>query len=361
MPNDYQAEADSQEVNKTVEDPLDASDALDHEATELDKYSQFVDELEESEQGGYTADDTEEESPESDSEESSGEEFQEEDQFEEENPEDEEESNADEAEESENQDGEEEEETPENNTSNRFRIRAQDEVESEALSLRKRHPDWSLEQCITKAKDLLGVAEQSNQETDGEASEAVRTTADVASEIEQLRKEHREATTGLDFEKAAELFDQIENLRDEREQLRITEFQQKNYQEQQEHERFETQFSSSENKAVQFYPDATDPDSPLTKRIIELNQQMQDLDDPLYRSPDKPFILAKQAAKELGIPMHNPKNAVAKKQGSSTRRLIQPASGNARTTPKDAPAGKLEEQLGKIDSLEAYEDFAESL
>jgi len=344
MPNDNQAQADSQQENETVEDPLDASDVPDQGATELAEYAQFVDGLED-EQGDEPAE-SDEETTEDSEEEASGEE--EESQEEESTEEEAETPTTD------------EEEEPEQRTTDRFRIRAKDEVEAEALSLRKRHPDWSLEDCISKAKDILGV-KPPEQEENGNNAAPSRTVAQVNTELADLRAKHKEATTALEFDQAAELFDQIEQLRDEREELRVSELRDNSIREQQEQNAFERQFEASETKAVTFYPDTTDPDSQMTQRILELDHQMRDLGDPLYHSPDKPFILAKQAAKELGIPMRNPNAPAAKKSATSKSRPIQPASGNARTTPNTATAGKLEEQLGRIDSLEAYEDLAASL
>ena len=345
MTNDDQARADAT-ADLEVDDPLDSSNVPDTGAAELAGYSDFVDSLEEGGEGdGF-------ESPESEPESEGGEE-----------PQGEEPGDFEAGSEQPEAGGEQEEEEPagEEPTANRFRIRAKDEVEAEALSLRKRHPDWSLEDCLTKAKAILGVAERSEEQA-GEESQPARTASAVSQEIEALRVKYKEATEGLEFDQAADIFMQIEKLRDERDDLRISERYEQDRREQVQQESLERQFAESERKAVTYYPDTTDPESAMTKRIIELDKQMRDLGDPLYSSPDKPFLLAKMAARELGIPMTNPSSAqAAKRTAPRTGSPVNPASGNARTTPKTSASPRADEALAGVNSLEAYEDLVEAM
>jgi hypothetical protein len=85
---------------------------------------------------------------------------------------------------------------------------------------------------------------------------------------------------------------------------------------------------------------------------------MLELGDPLYHSTDKPFILAREAAKNLGIPMKKPGSAPAKK--SVQHRPIQPASGNARTTTTDS-AQRASEAIDGIKSLRDWRETVASL
>jgi hypothetical protein len=363
MTSDDQARADATAEEQTVDDPLDTSNVPDPGATELAEYNAYVDSLEEGEDE-QSPDSDSDEAPEerADDEESPGEEEDDESESHGEEPAEEDESDDADAETEEDEDeaasGEEDEEPT--SRSERYRIRAKDEVEAEALSLRKRHPDWSLEQCLTKAKAILGVEEAAESETSEGDQTSMRTLDDVTREIEELRDKHEEATENLEFKEASAIFRQMEKLRDEREELRIADREKKSQQEQEQYQSMERQFRESEKKAVTYYPETTDPDSAITKRIIELDQQMRDLNDPLYSSPDKPFILAKQAAKELGIPMSNPKAAKPKKKTAAPSRPVNPASGNARTNPKAAPS-KVDDVLAGVDTVEAYEDLVASL
>lgn len=68
-----------------------------------------------------------------------------------------------------------------------------------------------------------------------------------------------------------------------------------------EDKRFEEDYTRSERKAVAAYPDTTNSESAMVKRMVELDEQMRKQGDPRYHSPEKPMILAEIAAKELGI------------------------------------------------------------
>jgi len=68
-----------------------------------------------------------------------------------------------------------------------------------------------------------------------------------------------------------------------------------------EERRLSEQFDRSTAQAIAAYPDYGNPESPLFKRIAEIDSALKSDGDPLYQSPDKPMILAWRAAKELGI------------------------------------------------------------
>jgi hypothetical protein len=251
-----------------------------------------------------------------------------------------------------------EEEEPENSQQSRYRIRAKDEVENEALALRKRHPDWSLKDCLAKAEQVLGVGKADESEAAADDATPARTTELVTKEITDLRAQKKEALAAMEFEKVADLDDQIDALRDEKEDLRVKESHEANTKRDTESVRFNSEWEQSEARAVAHYPDCTKADSPLVKRMNEIDARMKRLDDPLFNSPDKPFLLAKQAAKELAIPMVDPAAATkpaAKKATSNSRRPVTPASGNARTTEPADTATKLEKQIGNVTSLDDYE------
>ncbi|MEI6676276.1 MAG: hypothetical protein WCO57_13985 [Verrucomicrobiota bacterium] len=184
------------------------------------------------------------------------------------------------------------------------------------------------------------------------------TVASVTATIEELRAQKREAQTNLEFETASELDAQIDLLRDKRDDLKIAEVREKSRSEQREVVAFNDAYDASERKAVTFYPDTLDPKSALVKRMAELDAQAERLGDPLFHSPEKPWLLTTQAALELGVLMTDPdqKKPVAK----AAARPMQPASGNARTT-ATVPAVKQEEAIDKIKSLADYEKFVASL
>jgi hypothetical protein len=345
MSNEDQAKADTAEDQK-VDDPLDASNIPDSGTSELAAYEAEIASLEESEYLNSTEELTQGDTPAEDPD--AEEDFLDD---EGEGGETEEELSEEPDEESDDADEPEVE-----NRTGRFRIRAADEVETEALSLRKRHPDWSLKDCIAKAEQILGVqpAAQEDQADDFEGSVERETVKSLTEQINDLRQQKLNAVNALEIETSVEIEAEIDKLLDRREELRIEEYQERNYQVVAQRQQYETSFEESSRKAVSFYPEAADANSALVKRIHELDAQMRELDDPIYNSPDKPFLLARAAAKQLGIIMSDPNKPRPMQSKSSKTRPVQPASGNARTS-APAPATRLEARLDEVQTLEDYE------
>lgn len=327
MPNDAQAQADLPEVEQTVVDPLDATSKPngDNEfaAYEAEREALLNAPMEEPQGEEPVEPEAEPEEADAASDEPPNEEVS-----------------------AEEEEAPAEESKPE---SGRFRIRAKDDLEIEALSLRKRHPEWSLKECLAKAEQLLGVPEADDKPREQE--EQGETVQSVTQAMADLKAKRKDAFAALEFETVAELDDQYESLRDKREELRVGEARAKAVAEQTQAEQFEAQYAKSERITATYYPDATDPESKLTKRMIELDTQMRELGDPLYHSPEKPFLLAKAAARELGVMMAKPDGKAIKP--TTSKSPIQPASGNARTTA--APSNKIEAAISNASSLDEYE------
>lgn len=336
MPNTDQAQADPTDET-TVMDPLDAMDTQEFGTSELSAY--------EAEVASLSLADLPGDEPEDDANED------------EDDSTEDDESTEDSGEEA-NEESSEEDATEEGEpaTSNRFRIRAKDDIEAEALALRKRHPDLSLKECIAKAELILGVEVESGETTTSEKASVQGDTVDsVTEQIKELQRKRREAITEMEFETQAELTEQIEELLDKRADLKISEARAKAEAEVNEQASFDKQYKESMRKAVSHYPDATNPDSAMTKRIIQLDAEMLEMGDPLYHSPDKPFLLAKAAARDLGIIMTKPGAVKAPaKAPRSQKSPIQPVSGSRGTIPTDSNQ-QFEAELDGIDTLEAYE------
>jgi hypothetical protein len=330
MPNTDQAQADPTD-DPTVSDPLDTENTHDDGTSELSSYADEIAALNLDEIPG---DEPEEETAE-------GDEIPEEEQ------------SADEDAEEANEESSEEDagEEPEPATSNRFRIRAKDDVEAEALALRKRHPDLSLKDCIAKAELILGV-EVASEQAQEEVSQG-DTVESVNAKIEELRRLRKDATSEMEFDTVSDLTDQIDDLRDQREELKVLESQVQAEKNAKAEQSFESDYAKSERLTVTYYPDTTNPESPMVKRMVELDRQMLEVGDPLYHSPDKPFLLAKAAARELGVIMTKPGAAPAKPSRSS-KSPMQPAPGNRGTTSTDS-SKSLEAEIDALDSLADYE------
>ena len=68
-----------------------------------------------------------------------------------------------------------------------------------------------------------------------------------------------------------------------------------------EERRLSEQFNRSTAQAIAAYPDYGKPESPLFKRIAEIDNAFKLAGDPFFKSADKSLILSWRAAKELGI------------------------------------------------------------
>jgi hypothetical protein len=68
-----------------------------------------------------------------------------------------------------------------------------------------------------------------------------------------------------------------------------------------EEKRFYEDYARSEQQAVAAFPDLGNDDTPLAKKVAEMDKALAADEDPLYNSADKPLILTRRAAKELRI------------------------------------------------------------
>jgi hypothetical protein len=330
MPNTDQAQADL--ADETVVDPLDATNTQNG----ISELSDYEAEMASLNLADLPGDDPEEPAADDDDESEDGEEPAEDD--------------GEQADEETSEDDLEEQTAP---ASNRFRIRAKDDVEAEALALRKRHPDLSLKDCIAKAELILGVEVKAGESTKEEVSKG-DTVESVNKQIEELKRLRKEATAEMEFDRQGELTDEIDDLREKRDDLKIRETRAKAESETKEQAAFNASYAKSEKLTVTHYPDTTDANSAMVKRMVELDKQMLELGDPLYHSPDKPFLLAKSAARELGVIMTKPSAATPAKSPRPTRIPMQPAPGNRGTTSTTSNQ-KFEAEIDGIETLEEYE------
>lgn len=223
-----------------------------------------------------------------------------------------------------------------------------------------KNPDVPLE----KAVEILGLklTADEQQQAETEANSAPTTLQEVSDLIAAKRAERKKAFgEDLDFKLAADLDEEIEALRDQADTLRRKETEVAS----QEQTRIETEFETSKSNAVKYYPDAANANSALVAKMVEIDRLFEETGDDRFASADKPFLLAKLAAKELGIAPRNP-NATAKKQSSlpallKTTSPVQPARGNARTQPSNTREGTLEEVVDNVRDEDSYEAAKKAL
>jgi hypothetical protein len=147
-------------------------------------------------------------------------------------------------------------------------------------------------------------------------------------------------------QEADKLLIEYQNLVRQEEATKLT------YEQEQEAEYRET-LKESQNKAVKFYPDTSDKNSAITKRMVEIDNELNEMDNDLYHDPDKPFIIAQMAARELGI-APNSKRQPATQGTKSTNISPFPASGR-QSTQAGSETKKISHVL-ELDNLDDYED-----
>lgn len=233
-------------------------------------------------------------------------------------------------------------ETP---TAKRLRIQLaeDDKVGRLTAAFLQRNRDWTLEQALEAARNKLGVKapqatpQQAATEAATPSQPAMPATIDaVDAAIKQLRADRAKAKTELRFEDEESLTTKIEDLIYHKFNLE----RQSDRQQVEAQTTYASKFQASESRAVELYPQASDANSDLGKRMVEIEQALEETGDPLFTNPDKPLIIAQMAAAELriaprrkGAPVTPAKPAAAPAAQTPKKGVVP--SGSSRTT---APA-----------------------
>lgn len=254
-----------------------------------------------------------------------------------------------EAEQEEQEEAEQEQEAQ--SSTSRFRFKS---AEDQAVAALAKGKGISLVEAarIYAGAETPQATEQAPQQQ--EAAAQSETVLAVEEEIAALKARKKEMLSSLDIEGADEIQDQIDDLKDKKADLRISEAQAKAQAAQAEQEAYVAKYEQSEDKVLQFYPEAGVAGTPINAEMVRLYNQMVELGDPVLNNPDRPMILAREAAANLGIPMKKTGSAPAK-PAVTHRPVFQPAGGNARTSPTDTPQA-FAQDLDNVTSLEAYEN-----
>lgn len=328
MVNEDQAKADLKTEETPVVDPLDAANSQIG-TNELDAY--------EAEREAMLAD--------LDAYPTQGQEPAEEQQ--EERQQDDDAVSEEEAEEQSEETSEEDEDEPEAKAPKRIRVSRPEDIAIAAIAKAK---DIS----FAEATDIFrGLSTTKHPDQEAEQTTASETVQSVSEEIKQLQAQKREALKNLEFEDFTDIENRLDALRDRREELKFSEAQAKARADKDAESEYYSKYGASEAKALGFYPDAGVKDSPMAKEMARLEAEMLEMGDDLYHSPDKPLILAKEAAKNLGIPMKKPGPAPVQK--TVQRRPFNPASGDARTTSADSNQA-FDQKVEGLTTLDAYEE-----
>lgn len=218
----------------------------------------------------------------------------------------------------------------------RVRVGSWSEEERKALQIRARNPDLSLAQAMEMVKK--GQSEQEAQIADPATLEA---------RIAERGKAKAEAIRALEFDKAADLELEIQSLNtDLRRSERLAAEEGVKAQAE-----YTQRVNEAKAKAVKFYPDASDKNSPLVSKMNEIYESLKDTQNPLVSDPDLPWKLTQMAANSIGMAPNSSKPAPSSSAARQTKPPI--ASGNARTT---APANiSAKDLIAKIDDLDTLQ------
>lgn len=265
----------------------------------------------------------------------------------------------------------------------RFRIKPRSEVDAKALEIHKANPDLTLDDAVSLAKRQLGLTptqpeaapvSSSPQQSAApapvpspsnglpgslEALEADLTR--VEAELEAAQVAQIEALTE-DFDKTAAVEAQKKINALAKQQIHLREqFTLKQIEAERQaieaEQRAEASFQQAARQAEELYPQASQPNSPLFKRILEYNEALKESGDDRYYDPRRPLLLAQWAANDLGIaprlsaPSVTPTTAAA--GGVSIPRLApSSAAPAARTLPAPTMAAQLDQVIDAAESID---------
>jgi hypothetical protein len=261
-----------------------------------------------------------------------------------------EEQETEETEESETEETETEEtEEPDTKNANRYRIKAKNDVERTALALHKANPTWTLEQSIEAAKKLHPEATDENQGEQQAASEEVDSLESIEAKIAELKERRKEAKKTFDADLEIELEEQIDALKDKRAELAVMAKQKQTTEEQQ----FYATAAKAEEKAIEYYPDAANPQSALAKEMARIDQDLIATDNPLIYDPNKAFRVAQMAANNLSIAPRSSQQKQTTVRKVSTRPALQPSNGSTRSSAAPVALSKLDDPDMSLSEYEA--------
>jgi hypothetical protein len=186
----------------------------------------------------------------------------------------------------------------------RLRLPEGDKEGRLAAAFLQRNKDWSMGQAIDAARKQLGTATpevKTQTQTTAETNEPTETLETVSAEIERLEAERSKAVKELRFEDTDGLDRQLRKLDRKHTALERQAEAEGRERKAQARAQYETSFAKSNTQAVGLYPDAANVESPLAKKMVEIETLLEETNDPLFRDPNKPLVVAQMAARELRI------------------------------------------------------------
>lgn len=248
-----------------------------------------------------------------------------------------------------------------------LRLPPDDKVGRLATSFMKRNRDMPMETAMEKARAQLGIKPKAETEAAKEevpANGLPTTVEDTEAEIKKLRAERKQANVALEFEKASDLNDKIEDLLQHRFDLQ----RQNERKESEAITTYEKKFGESEAKAVDLYDFAGKPESEGGKRMAEIDAALQENGDPLYHSPDKPLRIAQMVAAELkiaprrkGAPVTPAKAAAPTNGAPAPKKQVLPGGGSRTTPPPVNQPPAIDSKIKNVKSIHDLRNIRKEL
>jgi hypothetical protein len=246
----------------------------------------------------------------------------------------------------------------------RLSLEQMDDVDRLAIVLKRRNPDMSLAEAIDRAKKQLGItAETGNTESAKPKSATVEPSqVDVLQEkLNALKERHAAALAEYDTANAAEVLKEIEEVTSKLVDARVAAKTTAPQKADADAENAKQVEAASQRKALELYPDVANAQSPLFKRMLEIDNALRESDNPLYFDPGKYLRIAQMAANDLGI---SPGRKLAQKAAVKTEQVKTKASPpqpyvGVRTA--STRAAGVTDIAQRVQSLQSEDDYRETL
>lgn len=236
-----------------------------------------------------------------------------------------------------------------------------DQVGRLTAALMRRNRDWSMEDALQAAKKQLGIKPAAEAPAEAAAKSDFPQTVEATEQtLESLEDEMDKANIALEFEKAVELRKQIRKLERHRNELA----EQAKANEAEAVNSFNRQFDRSFEQAKEVYAFVNEPESPAYKRMLEIQEDLKTLGDPVYFSADKPLKLAQMAAGELGIaprrkgaPTTPAKAAVTPPAAPPKPKQVLPTGGSRTVVQTSTPETAVLQEVAGITKVHQLRQF----
>lgn len=222
-----------------------------------------------------------------------------------------------------------------------------------ALWLKENNPNLTLEQALAAAKAAQKATEP---------EKAIEQPVAKGPNLEQLEARRAELKAQRKSARAELNLEELDKIEDELEDLTENLMPAARAAEHQASQALASQFEASGERVRNLYPEATNSDSALYKRMEEIDADLEANGDPLFLSPDKPLRIAQMAARELNIaPKAKAGPAATQPPARQQPRMTAPLKAAGVRAAAPNPTSQLEQQIDAVNSPEKYEELRRQL